>query len=99
MEFLVSTGCRLMLQEYLARRKGGNTLLTISRTPYGPMAPRAVQRMLKKIGERTKGLRRIRHTFNISLFWTLPEFQPHAGTCNLPPGYGKMTENGKGENG
>ena len=99
MEFLVSTGCRLMLQEYLARRKGGNTLLTISRTPYGPMAPRAVQRMLKKIGERTKGLRHIRHTFNISLFWTLPEFQSHAGTCNLPPGYGKMTENGKGENG
>ena len=63
-----SVRAKLMLQEYLARRKGGNTLFTISRAPYGPMTPRAVQRMLKKIGERTKGLRHIhphilRHTF------------------------------------
>lgn len=50
-----SVRAKLMLQEYLARRKGGNTLFTISRAPYGPMTPRAVQRMLKKIGERTKG--------------------------------------------
>ena len=63
-----SVRAKLMLQEYQARRKGGNTLFAISRAPYGPMTPRAVQRMLKKIGERTKGLRHIhphilRHTF------------------------------------
>ena len=31
----------LMLQEYISRRKGGQTLFASSRTPYAPMSPRA----------------------------------------------------------
>ena len=63
-----SIRAKLMLQEYLARRKGGEALFASSRTPYEAMTPRAVEKALQKIGERAKADRRIhphilRHTF------------------------------------
>ena len=58
----------LMLQEYISRRKGGQTLFASSRTPYAPMSPRAVEKALQRIGERAGIARRVhphilRHTF------------------------------------
>lgn len=47
-----SVRAKLMLQEYIAHRKGGEALFASSRAPYEAMKPRAVQRALKKIGER-----------------------------------------------
>lgn len=63
-----SVRAKLMLQEYLARRKGGDALFASSRAPYGPMRPRAVEKALQKIGERAGEARRVhphlmRHTF------------------------------------
>lgn len=63
-----SVRAKLMLQEYLGQRKGGEALFTNSRAPYGPMTPRAVEKALQKIGERAGETRRIhphilRHTF------------------------------------
>ena len=63
-----SVRAKLMLQEYLNKRKGGDALFASSRTPYGPMKARAVQKAMQKIGERAKEPRRVhphlmRHTF------------------------------------
>lgn len=63
-----SIRAKLMLQEYLARRKGGDALFASSRAPYEAMTPRAVERALQKIGERAGEPRRVhphllRHTF------------------------------------
>lgn len=63
-----SVRAKLMLQEYLARRKGGDALFASSRAPYEAMTPRAVERALQKIGERAGEPRRVhphllRHTF------------------------------------
>lgn len=63
-----SVRAKLMLQEYLTRRKGGEALFSSSRKPYIPMSPRAVEKALQRIGERMGGGRRIyphlmRHTF------------------------------------
>lgn len=63
-----SVRAKLMLQEYLAQRKGGGALFTSSRAPYGPMKPRAVEKALQKIGERAGEPMRVhphlmRHTF------------------------------------
>lgn len=63
-----SVRAKLMLQEYLAQRKGGDALFASSRAPYGTMTPRAVERAIQKIGERAGGQRRVhphllRHTF------------------------------------
>lgn len=63
-----SVRAKLMLQEYLGQRKGGEALFTNSRAPYGPMTPRAAEKVLQKIGERAGETRRIhphilRHTF------------------------------------
>lgn len=63
-----SVRAKLMLQEYLARRKGGEALFASSRAPYEAMRPRAVEKALQKIGERAGEARRVhphlmRHTF------------------------------------
>lgn len=63
-----SVRAKLMLQEYLARRKGGEALFASSRTPYEAMKPRAVEKALQKIGDRAGEARRVhphlmRHTF------------------------------------
>lgn len=63
-----SVRAKLMLQEYLAQRKGGDALFASSRAPYGTMTPRAVERAIQKIGVRAGGQRRVhphllRHTF------------------------------------
>ena len=63
-----SVRAKLMLQEYLAQRRGGDALFASSRAPYGTMTPRAVERAIQKIGERAGGQRRVhphllRHTF------------------------------------
>lgn len=63
-----SVRAKLMLQEYLSKRKGGNALFASSRTPYGSMSPRAVEKALQKVGERAGVARRVhphlmRHTF------------------------------------
>ena len=63
-----SVRAKLMLQEYLSKRKGGNALFASSRTPYVPMSPRSVEKALQKVGERAGISRRVhphllRHTF------------------------------------
>jgi len=63
-----SVRAKLMLQEYLARRSGGEALFASSRAPYGPMKSRAVEKALQKIGERAGEPMRVhphlmRHTF------------------------------------
>ena len=63
-----SVRAKLMLQEYLARRKGGDTLFASSRAPYGPMSSGAIEKALRKIGEQAGEGGRIyphilRHTF------------------------------------
>lgn len=63
-----SVRAKLMLQEYLAQRRGGEALFASSRAPYEPMQPRAVEKALQKIGERAGGPMRVhphlmRHTF------------------------------------
>lgn len=63
-----SVRAKLMLQEYLAQRKGGDALFASSRAPYSPMTPRAIEKAMQKIGERAEINQRIhphilRHTF------------------------------------
>ena len=63
-----SVRAKLMLQEYLAQRRGGDALFASFRAPYDAMKPRAIERVLQKIGERAGESRRIhphlmRHTF------------------------------------
>ena len=63
-----SVRAKLMLQEYLSKRKGGNDRFSSSRAPYVPMSPRAVEKALQKVGERAGVSRRVhphlmRHTF------------------------------------
>ena len=63
-----SVRAKLMLQEYLSKRKGGAALFASSRAPYAPMSPRAVEKALQRIGERAGVARRVhphilRHTF------------------------------------
>lgn len=63
-----SVRARLMLQEYIKRRKGGDYLFSSHRTPYGQLSGDAVQRTIRIIGSRTKLSHRVhphllRHTF------------------------------------
>lgn len=63
-----SVRAKLMLQEYLARRRGGEALFASSRAPYEPMKPRAIEKALQKVGERAGEPMRVhphlmRHTF------------------------------------
>lgn len=63
-----SVRAKLMLQEYLAQRKGGDALFASSRAPYEAMKPRAIEKAIQKIGERAGEARRVhphlmRHTF------------------------------------
>ena len=61
-----SVRAKLMLEEYIARRKGGDALFVSVKTPYPAMQPRAIQRVLGLIGDRV-GLHvhphLLRHTF------------------------------------
>ena len=61
-----SVRAKLMLEEYIARRKGGDALFASVKTPYPAMQPRAIQRVLGLIGDRV-GLHvhphLLRHTF------------------------------------
>ena len=61
-----SVRAKLMLEEYIARRKGGDALFASVKTPYPAMQPRAIQRALGLIGDRV-GLHvhphLLRHTF------------------------------------
>ena len=60
---------RLVMDEYLKRRKGGgDALIANSRAPYGPLKQRAIQKVLQIIGERAGLAERVcphklRHTF------------------------------------
>lgn len=63
-----SVRAKLMLQEYLAQRRGGDALFASSRAPYEAMKPRAIEKAIQKIGERAGEARRVhphlmRHTF------------------------------------
>lgn len=63
-----SVRAKVMLQAYLEQRRGGEALFASSRAPYGPMQDRAVQKILKSLGERAAIPRRVhphilRHTF------------------------------------
>ncbi len=63
-----SVRARLMLQEYKAERKGGEGLFVSTKAPYLPLKPRAIQRIIHTISERSGLAARVhphllRHTF------------------------------------
>lgn len=63
-----SIRARLMLQEYIKERKGGEGLFVSSKTPYLPLKPRAIQRIIHGLSERAGLESRVhphllRHTF------------------------------------
>ena len=63
-----SVRARLMLQEYIKERKGGEGLFVSSKSPYEPLKPRAIQRIIHNISEKAGLAGRVhphllRHTF------------------------------------
>lgn len=63
-----SVRARLMLQEYEKERKGGTGLFVSTKSPYLPLKPRAIQRIIHSISERAGLAGRVhphllRHTF------------------------------------
>jgi len=63
-----SVRTRLMLQEYFVARKGGDGLFCSSKSPYEPLKPRAIQRLIRAVSERAGLDKRVhphllRHTF------------------------------------
>ena len=63
-----SVQARLMLQEYIKERKGGEGLFVSSKSPYEPLKPRAIQRIIHNISEKAGLAGRVhphllRHTF------------------------------------
>lgn len=63
-----SVRAKLMLQLYIAERRGGEALFASSRAPYGPLTDRGIEKMISKLGKRI-GMERplyphlMRHTF------------------------------------
>ena len=67
-EVYFSVRAKLMLEKYIAGRKGGDALFSSDRFPYAPMGPRSIQKTLAKIGKRIHSSRKLhphllRHTF------------------------------------
>ena len=63
-----SVRARLMLQEYIKERKGGEGLFVSSKSPYEPLKPRAIKRIIHNISEKAGLAGRVhphllRHTF------------------------------------
>lgn len=63
-----SVRARLMVQEYIVQRKGGDGLFVSSKSPYEPLKPRAIQRIVHSLSERAGLEGRVhphllRHTF------------------------------------
>lgn len=63
-----SIRARLMIEEYMVSRKGGTGLFVSSKSPYEPLKPRAIQRMVRAISLRAGLDKRVhphllRHTF------------------------------------
>ena len=63
-----SVRARLMVQEYIVQRKGGDGLFVSSKSPYDPLKPRAIQRIVHSLSERAGLEDRVhphllRHTF------------------------------------
>lgn len=63
-----SVRAKLMIEEYMLQRKGGDALFCSVKTPYPALQPRAIQRTLQLIGERAGLTHRVhphllRHTF------------------------------------
>ena len=63
-----SVRARLMVQEYMVQRKGGDGLFVSSKSPYEPLKPRAIQRIVHSLSERAGLEGRVhphllRHTF------------------------------------
>lgn len=63
-----SVRAKLMLQLYIAERRGGEALFASSRAPYEPLTDRGIEKMISKLGKRI-GMERLlyphlmRHTF------------------------------------
>lgn len=63
-----SVRAKLMLQLYIAERRGGEALFASSRAPYEPLSDRGIEKMISKLGKRI-GMERplyphlMRHTF------------------------------------
>ena len=66
-----SVRARLMLQEYLRNRRGGTALFASGKSPFQPLQPRAIQKIMQNLGERA-GIsvklhpHLLRHTFATS---------------------------------
>lgn len=63
-----SVRARLMIEEYMMQRKGGDGLFVSNKSPYEPLKPRAIQRIVHSLSERAGLEGRVhphllRHTF------------------------------------
>ena len=63
-----SVRARLMIEEYMMQRKGGEGLFVSNKSPYEPLKPRAIQRIVRSLSERAGLEGRVhphllRHTF------------------------------------
>ena len=63
-----SVRARLMVQEYIVQLKGGDGLFVSNKSPYEPLKPRAIQRIVRSLSERAGLEGRVhphllRHTF------------------------------------
>ena len=63
-----SVRARLMIEEYMMHRKGGDGLFVSNKSPYEPLKPRAIQRIVHSLSERAGLEGRVhphllRHTF------------------------------------
>lgn len=63
-----SVRARLMVQEYIVQRKGGDGLFVSNKSPYEPLKPHAIQRIVRSLSERAGLEGRVhphllRHTF------------------------------------
>lgn len=63
-----SVRARLMIEEYMMQRKGGDGLFVSNKSPYEPLKPRAIQRIVRSLSERAGLEGRVhphllRHTF------------------------------------
>ena len=47
-----SVRARLMIEEYMMQRKGGDGLFVSNKSPYEPLKPRAIQRIVRSLSER-----------------------------------------------
>ena len=72
-----SVRAKLMLQLYIAERRGGEALFASSRAPYEPLTDRGIEKMISKLGKRI-GMERPLYPHLMR-----PTFASHALNCGM----------------